>query len=116
MNAVVNWSGVMGTDDPMWRVVGNLEGRFEKIEKLLSEANEQRREFQGSMRTAITELQAIMPIAIEAQKWIDTDGKPAVNSMKRAKHIALGAVGVSAVGSSPAWAGKVAAIFQAIFP
>lgn len=106
----------MGTDDPVWRVVGNLEGRFEKIERLLSEANEQRREFQGSMRTAITELQAIMPVVHEHEKWIENDGRPAVNGMKRAKHIALGAVGISAVGTSPAWVGKVSAVFQAIFP
>jgi hypothetical protein len=104
------------TNDPIWRVIGKLEGSLERVESLLEEGNAQRKEFQGDIRTAVTEIQTFIPMITRSHDWIEGEGKPAVNGMKRAKHIAIGAMGVSAVGSSPAWVGKVAAFFQAIVP
>lgn len=104
-------------DDPnVWRVVGSLESDMRAIKDLLKEANDQRREFQGDIRMAVTEMQTFIPMIKDHDTWIEDEGKPAVNGMKRAKHIALGAMGVSAVGSSPSWVGKVAAFFQALVP
>lgn len=103
-------------DPNLWRVVGSLESDMRAIKDLLAEANTQRREFQGDIRLAVTEMQTFIPMIKQHDNWIMDEGKPAVNGMKRAKHIALGAMGVSAVGSSPAWVGKVAAFFQAIVP
>lgn len=103
---------------------GQLEGDMRAIRDLLKEANEQRREFQGDIRVAVTEMQTFIP-KIESHDVALNHEKTGVvgrtdrieRKIDRAKWAALGTIGASgAIGTSPQWTSKIAAIFQAIWP
>lgn len=87
-----------GKLDEISRVIGKVETHTEAILR------------------DVAQLKSDMTASIDAAKWVETEGKPAVKAMKRAKHIAMGALGVAGLGSSPSWMPKVAAIFHAILP
>lgn len=118
MGQVVKMRGLAVPDanDPIWRVIGKLEGSLERVESLLEEGNSQRKEFQRDIRTAVTEIQTFIPMITRAHDWVETEGKPAVAGMKKAKYMAIGALGVSGAHVAPTLAGKVAAFFQSIVP
>ena len=63
-------------DDNLWRVIGSLEADMRSIRDLLKEANDQRREFQGDIRTAVTEMQSWGPKIESHAAWIEDEGKP----------------------------------------
>ncbi len=87
-----------GKLDEISRVIGKVETHTETILR------------------DVAQLKADMAASIDAAHWVETEGKPAVKAMKRAKHIAMGALGVAGLGSSPSWLPKVTAIFHAVFP
>lgn len=114
----MNGDGLHMADDPnIWRVVGSLESDMRAIKDLLTEANMQRREFQGDIRTAVTDLQTLIPMIRSHDAWIETDGKRVAKRVERAGYFIAGsAIASGAVGTSPAWLGKLLAALQAVLP
>jgi hypothetical protein len=100
-------------DENGWRAIGHLEGRFEKIEGLLEVANAQRAEFQSDIRLAVTEMQLMIPMIQNHDKWIESDGKKTAKKVEMAGYFLAGS---AVVGTSPAWLGKLAAFLNGIFP
>lgn len=93
----------MENDQEIYRIVGNLEGDMRAIKDLLEVANNQRQEFQSDIKTAVTEMQTYIPMVIAHEKWINEDGKQAVEQSKRLKWMGAGAIGFAGLGSAPAW-------------
>ena len=104
---------LMAEDNQLWRVVGALEGDMRAIKELLTEANTQRREFQIDIRTAVTEMQTMIPMIREHDEWIEGDGKRTAKRVERAGYFLAG---TATLGTSPAWLPKMIAFFQALFP
>lgn len=93
----------MENDQEIYRIVGNLEGDMRAIKDLLEVANNQRQEFQSDIKTAVTEMQTYIPMVIAHEKWINEDGKQAVEQSKHLKWMGAGAIGFAGLGSAPAW-------------
>ena len=103
----------MPDDVNLWRIVGTLEGDMVAIKELLIEANTQRREFQTDIRTAVTEIQTLVPMINAHHDWIEGDGKRTAKRVERAGYFLAGS---AVIGTSPAWIGKITAFLHAMFP
>lgn len=93
-----------------------MSGELHEISRALGALEANTTALLAGQKELTDTVNTIVPTVQSISQWVEQEGKPAVKAMRRAKHIAVGAVGVSALGSSPSWLPKLTAFMHIIFP